>query len=211
MKIKYDGTAPTVAGTPARKPDANGWYNHPVDVAYTGTDGGSGVIECSPTVTSPGPDANPAELVGQCRDAAGHLSEPTTVELRYDGTPPARPNVKWVDNGESISLAWTADKDVVQAKVVRAPGLKGKKPGVVYQGRARKLVDRKLRSGARVLVRDHPLRPGGECRLQDGWAQAGGRHLHSRGRRGREEAAAGRSGPPSPRRASTTSSCGAAR
>ena len=64
-------------------------------------------------MTYKGPDANPAKLVGQCRDAAGHLSEPTTVELRYDGTPPARPNVKWVNNGESISLAWTAGKDVV--------------------------------------------------------------------------------------------------
>ena len=149
VKIKFDGTAPTVAGTAARKPDANGWYNHPVDVAFTGTDGGSGVTECSPTVTYKGPDANPAKLVGQCRDGAGHLSEPTTVELRYDGTPPVRPNVKWVNNGKSISLGWTAGKDVVQAKVVRAPGLKGKKPAVVYQGKARRYVDRKMRSGAR--------------------------------------------------------------
>ena len=149
LKIKYDGTPPTVAGTPARKPDANGWYNRPVDVAYTGTDAGSGVSECSPTVSYKGPDADPAKLVGQCRDAAGHLSEPTTVELRYDGTPPARPNLRWVRRGPSMSLAWTASKDVVLAKVMRSPGPKGKKAGVVYQGKARKFVDRKLRAGRR--------------------------------------------------------------
>jgi hypothetical protein len=149
MKIKYDATPPTVTGTPARKPDANGWYNHAVDVAFTGTDAGSGVIECSPTVTYKGPDASPAKLVGQCRDAAGHLSDPTTVELRFDATPPARPNVAWVHRGDSISLSWTRGKDVVLAKVVRVPGPKSAKAGVVYQGKARKLVDRKIRPGTR--------------------------------------------------------------
>ena len=149
LKIKYDATAPTVTGTPARKPDANGWYNHPVDVAFTGTDAGSGVTECSPTVSYKGPDASPAKLVGQCRDAAGHLSAPTTVELRYDATPPARPDVAWVHRGDSISLSWTRGKDVVQAKVIRVPGPKGAKPGVVYHGKATKLVDRKIRPGTR--------------------------------------------------------------
>ena len=138
-----------MTGTPARKPDVKGWYNHPVDVAFTGTDAGSGISECSPTVSYKGPDADPAKLVGQCRDAAGHLSAPTTVELRYDGTPPARPNLRWVRRGTSMSLAWTAGKDVVVAKVMRSPGLKGKKAGVVYQGKARKFVDRKLRAGGR--------------------------------------------------------------
>jgi hypothetical protein len=149
LKIKYDATAPTVTGAASRKPDANGWYNHPVDVAFTGTDKGSGVTECSPAVSYKGPDASPAKLVGQCRDAAGHLSEPTTVELRYDSTPPQRPNIAWVHRGESISLSWTRGADVALAKVIRAPGLKGSMPGVVYQGKARKLLDRKLRAGTR--------------------------------------------------------------
>jgi len=149
VKIKFDATPPTVTGPPARKPDANGWYNHPVDVAFTGADAGSGVSECSPTVSYKGPDANPAKLVGQCRDAAGHLSAPTTVELRYDSTPPARPNLRWVRRGSTMSLSWTAAKDVVVAKVARAPGPKGKKPGLVYEGKARRFVDRKLSPGAK--------------------------------------------------------------
>ena len=149
LKIKFDATAPTVAGTLARKPDANGWYNHPVDVAYTGTDAGSGISECSPTVSYKGPDADPAKLVGQCRDAAGHLSEPTTVMLRYDGTPPARPNLRWVRRGGTMSLSWTAGKDVVWTRVLRAPGPKTAKPAVVYQGRKHAFLDKKLRTGTR--------------------------------------------------------------
>ena len=149
LTIKYDASPPTVVGVPARKPDASGWYNHPVDVAFRGNDGASGVVECSPTVTYKGPDANPAKLVGQCRDAAGHLSAPTTVELRYDGTPPAPPNVQFANRGSSISLAWTAGKDVVSAQVRRAPGAKGKKTAVVYRGKGRKFVDRKIASGKR--------------------------------------------------------------
>jgi hypothetical protein len=127
----------------------NGWYNHPVDVAFTGADGGSGIAECTPAVSYKGPDASPAKLVGQCRDAAGHLSAPTTVELRYDSTAPARPNVRWVHNGESISLSWTAAKDVVRAQVMRAPGLSGKKATPIYTGKKKRFVDRKLRTGTR--------------------------------------------------------------
>jgi hypothetical protein len=138
-----------VTGKPAREPDANGWYNRPVDVAFTGADGGSGIAECTPAVAYKGPDASPAKLVGQCRDAAGHVSAPTTVELRYDGTAPARPNVRWVHNGESISLSWTAAKDVVRAQVMRAPGLTGKKATPIYTGKAKRFVDRKLRDGTR--------------------------------------------------------------
>lgn len=149
LTIKYDATPPTVVGVPARPPDANGWYNHPVEVAYRGNDGASGVIECSPTVTYKGPDANPTKLVGQCRDAAGHLSAPISVGLRYDSTPPDRPNVRWVHKGSTISLSWTAGKDVVSAKVRRAPGPKGKKAAVVYAGKARRYVDRKVGSGSR--------------------------------------------------------------
>lgn len=149
LTIKYDASPPTVAGIPARPPDANGWYNHPVAFEFRGNDAGSGVAECSPTVTYKGPAANPAKLVGQCRDAAGHLSAPTTVELRYDATPPAPPNVRFANQGSANVLSWTAGKDVVSATVERAPGLEGKKAAVVYRGKGRKFVDRRIASGKR--------------------------------------------------------------
>jgi len=149
LTIKYDASPPTVLGVPARKPDANGWYNHPVAVEFRGNDAGSGVAECSPTVTYKGPAANPAKLVGQCRDAAGHLSAPTTVELRYDGTPPAPPNVRFANRGGANVVSWTAGKDVVSVQVQRAPGLKGKKAAVVYRGKGRRFVDKRIDSGKR--------------------------------------------------------------
>ena len=96
-----------------------------------------------------GPDANPAKIVGQCRDAAGHLSSPTTLELRYDGTKPARPNVRSAHRGTTIALSWNRPADVVRSVVIQTPGLKGKQPGVVYDGKADTLVDRKITPGAR--------------------------------------------------------------
>jgi hypothetical protein len=149
LTLKYDGSPPTVAAVPARPPDANGWYNHPIDVAFTGTDGGSGVKECTPTAAYKGPDANPARLVAQCKDAAGHASQAITVELRYDATPPAQPSLKWSHRGEAIALNWTAAPDVTLLRLVRAPGLKSKTAEVVYQGTAKRFLDRKIKIGTK--------------------------------------------------------------
>jgi hypothetical protein len=147
--IKYDTTPPTVTGAPTRPPDAGGWYNHAVQVAYKGQDAGSGVKECSPTVLYKGPDAGPAKLVGQCRDVAGHLSAPVTVELRYDSTPPAKPKVSFRPRSSSVTLGWALGKDVVRTRVSRTPGPVGTKPAVVYTGKGRRFVDRRIRSGVK--------------------------------------------------------------
>ena len=42
--LNYDATPPSVTGAAAeRPPDGNGWYNHPVAIAFTGRDDTSGV------------------------------------------------------------------------------------------------------------------------------------------------------------------------
>ena len=76
-----------------------------------------------------------------------------------------------------MSLAWTAGKDVAVAKVQRAPGLKGKKAQVVYSGKARKFVDRKIGSGKRYWYEITRVRPGGQPFLEDDRAEAFDRHL----------------------------------
>ncbi len=150
FSIKYDATAPEVAAAAERPPDAEGgWYNHPVKVTFTGKDGGSGIAECTQPVTYGGPDASPAKVVGQCRDAAGHLSAASTLELKYDGTKPAPPSVKSAHRGTAISLSWTRPADVVRSEVLRAPGPKGKKPAVVFTGTKNTLVDGKIAPGTR--------------------------------------------------------------
>jgi hypothetical protein len=147
--IKYDATAPTVAPAPERPPDANGWYNHPVTVAFSGQDAGAGVKECSPPIAYAGPDASPARLVGQCRDAVGHLSAPVTFELRYDGTKPARPTVHARRTSAAVTLSWTVPRNAVRVEVARSPGTNGRKPSVLYAGTARKHVDRSVKAQSR--------------------------------------------------------------
>jgi hypothetical protein len=149
IRIKYDASPPAVTPAPSRPPDANGWYNHELQVAFNASDAGSGVKECSPAVAYKGPDADPAKLVGQCRDNAGHLSAPVTFEVRYDGTGPAKPKVTKLARAGVVQLAWTTSKDVVATEVVRAPGLTGKKAGPIFKGNGTKLVDRKTKAGTR--------------------------------------------------------------
>jgi hypothetical protein len=86
LGLKYDGTAPAVNASPGRAPDANGWYNHPVAVAFAGTDATSGIDSCS-SATYSGPDDGSAAASGSCRDAAGN-SATTSFGLKYDSTAP---------------------------------------------------------------------------------------------------------------------------
>src|SRR5919106_3152176 len=88
FSLKYDSTAPTATDAQAaRGADVNGWYNHPVSVAFSGADQLSGVDSCT-TPTYGGPDAGAASLVGTCTDRAGNVSGPSAFALKYDGTAP---------------------------------------------------------------------------------------------------------------------------
>jgi hypothetical protein len=84
--LKYDSTAPSLTPAPARGPDANGWYNHPVSVAFSGSDPTSGIDSCS-TASYGGPDSAGATLSGTCTDKAGN-SASASFSLQYDATPP---------------------------------------------------------------------------------------------------------------------------
>jgi hypothetical protein len=149
VSIRYDATAPTVTPVPERPPDANGWYNHPVQVGFNGQDAGAGVTQCTAPVTYAGPDGDPAHIVGQCRDGVGHLSAPVTFDLRYDATKPARPALTEQRSAGAVTLSWTLPADAVRVALVRSPGTKGKKPTTVYHGKGRRFVDRTIRPGQR--------------------------------------------------------------
>jgi hypothetical protein len=86
--LKFDATAPAATGgAAARAADVNGWYNHAVGVAFSGTDQLSSVDSCT-TTTYAGPDGAAASVPGTCTDRAGNVSAPLPFGLRYDGTKP---------------------------------------------------------------------------------------------------------------------------
>ncbi|HEX5800163.1 MAG TPA: hypothetical protein VFY02_08660 [Gaiellaceae bacterium] len=84
--LKYDATPPTASGSLARGPDANGWYNHAVSFALTGSDATSGVGNCGGGYA--GPDGADRQAAGTCTDVAGNVSAPVRATIDYDATPP---------------------------------------------------------------------------------------------------------------------------
>jgi hypothetical protein len=88
VQFKYDDTAPTnLGGTTSRSPDANGWYNNTLTVAFAGSDVTSPPAVCTRTDYS-GPDSATASVFGSCRDQAGNESTSRTVQFKYDDTAP---------------------------------------------------------------------------------------------------------------------------
>ena len=122
--VRYDATAPEVASvTPDRPPDAAGWYNRPVTVAFAGTDAASGVAACT-TRSYQGPDAAAASVTGTCTDAAGNVSGADVFPLRYDATPPAVTGVEaargpdaggWYNRAVPVAFSGTDETSGVDA------------------------------------------------------------------------------------------------
>jgi hypothetical protein len=91
IAIGVDTIAPAVtSAAPTRGADGADWYNHPIAVAYAGTDERSGIAGCD-VLTYSGPDSASASVAGgKCRDVAGNESAPgPAVGLKYDASPPA--------------------------------------------------------------------------------------------------------------------------
>ena len=87
LAFKYDATPPSATGAPERSPDANGWYNHAVALALTGTDATSGIGACGgPSYACP--DGSARTMTGSCTDRAGNTSASVTATIKYDATAP---------------------------------------------------------------------------------------------------------------------------
>ena len=149
VSLKYDATPPAVRGAPSRPPDANGWYNHPLRIVFSGSDATSGVASCS-SATYNGPDNAGAASSGSCRDSAGN-SRGATVPFRYDATPPTLRKVTVKHLDRSVLIRWEASSDTQHTEVVRSPGAKGERQTMLY-------------SGADAAFRDTHLRPGRKYR-----------------------------------------------
>jgi hypothetical protein len=143
--IHVETSTPTAFGAPTRSPDSNGWYNHPVEVAFHGTSF-SGIASCT-TATYAGPDTPNATLNGNCRDNAGKTAAATSPPFQYDASPPALDVAS--DTGDGIVvLRWAAaDVDLLASvKIIRTPGRRHRAASVVYRGDGAAYRDRHVRN-----------------------------------------------------------------
>jgi hypothetical protein len=143
--IKIDADPPTgVAATPSRAPDANGWYNHPLSLAWSGSDATSRIASCS-SATYQGPDAGAVSLAGDCTDLAGNTSS-NSFALHYDATPPqlSAVSVRSTDGANIVRWKSSSAKDVaVISRVAR-----GSRTELgLFDGPGAGFVDKKIHDG----------------------------------------------------------------
>jgi hypothetical protein len=143
--IKLDKTAPVVSGTADRQADANGWYNRPFTVSFSGSDGTAGIEACSSGGYG-GPDTPTASVSGTCRDHAGNVGA-ATFSFKYDGTAPTVGGVQTKPGNRKVDITWKASVDARQAELVRSPGVNGAAETVIYRGPAASYRDTGLRAG----------------------------------------------------------------
>jgi hypothetical protein len=149
LALRYDATAPAASAAADRPPDQNGWYNHALTIKFNGTDALSGLAACDQPVVYKGPDRAKTTVSGKCRDVAGNVSNEADFAFRFDHTAPTL-RALTVDTGDRMAkITVTVTKDASTIEISRAPGLRGQKRSVVYRGRARSFVDRKVRNGVR--------------------------------------------------------------
>lgn len=149
--IRLDKTAPTVGGAAQRQPDANGWYNKPLSVAFVGTDAISGVAACS-TGQYAGPDNVAASVAGSCTDNAGNVGA-ASIAFKYDATAPSILTVAAKLGNRRADLAWRASPDTRLVQVLRVPGRQRQSETLVYQGTASGFRDTRLSVGRQYRYR----------------------------------------------------------
>jgi hypothetical protein len=149
--VKYDGGAPSIDSiTFDRPPDSNGWYNHPVQVVFHGSDGGSGISSCS-AMTYSGPDTANTTVNGTCGDNAGNNAGGTSPAFKYDSTPPTLTNLgtDWDDG--TATLSWSASPDTKEIDIDRAPGKDGAPTTTVFKGLSSSFEDTGLQNKVKYV------------------------------------------------------------
>jgi hypothetical protein len=144
--LKYDATAPGVTPAPVRAPDANGWYNHALSVAFSGSDATSGVSSCT-SASYGGPDNGSGALPGTCTDNAGNTGS-ASFAFKYDASAPKLADVSIAPANKGAVMRWktTADAAVTITRLAQKKNAVG---AVVYRGKGSTFTDGKLTNGLR--------------------------------------------------------------
>jgi hypothetical protein len=148
--VSIDRVPPGAITAGADAPDDGGWFNHPIQVSWKGSDAGSGIASCTSTPYI-GPDAPGVSLSGACRDKAGNVGGSVPFVFSYDATPPILARVTVVPDDEGARLAWQAP-DAARVVVIRsAAGARAAESDVVYDGTGTTFRDRGLKNGRRYM------------------------------------------------------------
>jgi hypothetical protein len=140
--LKIDADPPVgLTATPARAPDHDGWYNHPVAVSWSGSDATSGIAGCT-SLTYAGPEGPAKPAAGGCTDVAGNTAN-APVGLNYDATAPVL---------DKVAVTSAVGRDVVRWRssspsdtiVVRRSARGSKERPVVYRGSSATFADAKV-------------------------------------------------------------------
>jgi hypothetical protein len=151
LKIRVDKTPPVVTGgQPARGADFNGWYNHPVAIAFSGSDLTSGIDSCT-APTYGGPDSGAATVFGTCVDKAGNVSSPFGYGLSYDATAPPLADLKAIAGDRRVDVRWQTSGETKSVEVVRTPGLGSAGSSVVFRGPGSKFEDNAVKNRKRYV------------------------------------------------------------
>lgn len=87
--VNVDTTAPTVTASPDRAPNASGWHNASVTIAFSCNDALSGVASCPANQTLSGEGSAISSLAQAASDLAGNTSAPSNVvTAKIDKTAP---------------------------------------------------------------------------------------------------------------------------
>ena len=151
VTIKVDKTAPAASSVLERMPDANGWYNRPLTVAFAGVDITSGVAECS-SARYAGPDNAAALVSGSCTDNAGNVTA-LSAAFKYDSTAPSVTDVRATNGDRSAQLSWRMSSDTASVEIRRAPGRSGQGESVIYRGQSTGYLDKGLTIGRKYEYR----------------------------------------------------------
>jgi Big-like domain-containing protein/galactose oxidase-like protein/Kelch motif protein len=103
LMVKLDKTPPTVAITPDRGADHNGWYNHGLGFTNPGSDATSGIASCTTPAAYSGPDNTLASVSASCTDNAGNVRN-DSFSFQFDSTPPI--NIVGLPNRMADHNAW---------------------------------------------------------------------------------------------------------
>jgi hypothetical protein len=148
--IDVEISSPAVVATPSRPPDANGWYNHPVSVSFSGSSF-SGIGSCTAPESYGGPATSSTVVTGSCVDNAGKVAT-GSFSLAYDATSP-KVTLHTDSSDESVGVDWHVSSSPAPLESVtlsRTPGTGGRSgSSLVYRGDSDSYQDTRVKSGTR--------------------------------------------------------------